>query len=147
MSTIPYATPQTVQSLSWSLCLDVSAGGVAGAGIGKIVQGTDDIHQCLLTLFATVPGEDPFRPTFGVDLTQFLDKPIAVATPAIVATISQAIAQWEPRIKVDSISAAYSPIQPSQLVISVTWEPALPLGQATAFSIGTQVTTWATGRN
>lgn len=145
MSTIPYATPQTVKSLSWSLCLDASAGGKSGAGVGKIVQAIDDIHQCLLILIGTLPGEDPFRPTFGVDLTQFLDRPIEVAAPAIVATVSQAIATWEPRIVVQSITAAYNDLVPAQLVISITWEAALPASQAAALSIGAQVTVWTTG--
>jgi phage baseplate assembly protein W len=109
------------------------------------VQGIDDIHQSLLILFGTIPGEDPFRPTFGVDLSQFLDKPITVATPAIVATISDAIALWEPRITVVSIESTYLQNQPAQLVIAITWQANLPNSQVSPASVGMQVTTWAVG--
>lgn len=144
MSTIPYATEQNITSLSWSLCLDSSAGGQSGAGIGKVVQGIADIHQCLKILFGTIPGQDPFRPTFGVDLTAFLDMPISVALPAIVATVTAAVKQWEPRLTLQSISAAYSQDNPGRLGVTVVWQPNTP-SAATSAIIGNQTTSFNVG--
>lgn len=144
-ATFPYATLGNISSSSWSLELDSTAGGGSGSGIGRVVEAFDDVHQCLKIIFATVPGEDPFRPTFGCDLTQFLDMPINAALPALVATVSKAIATWEPRITVESISAAPNISQPGQLIASITWKPNLGLINQPNAMIGAQTTTIPVG--
>lgn len=99
------ATLADITSASWSLMLDASTGGGTGSGIGRVVQGYDDIAQCVGIILATVPGEDPFRPTFGCDLTQYIDKPLQAAMPAIVGAVTQAIERWEPRVSVLGVVA------------------------------------------
>jgi uncharacterized protein len=141
VSSIPYATLTSIKSLSWSLALDSSVGGAPGAGIGQIVQAIEDIHQSLKILFGTIPGEDPFRPTFGVDLTQFLDKPVTIITPVVVSVVKKAIALWEPRIILVSVTPSYSQDEPSQLSVSLIWKPNLSSDQLA----GTQTTTILVG--
>jgi phage baseplate assembly protein W len=136
----PFATVDTIKSQSWSLALDSSVGNIVGNGIGQIVQGYDDIHQCIKIIFGTIPGQDPFRPTFGCDLTAFMDVPISVAIPAIVATVTDAITNWEPRITIDSIQAQYSLSVPGQLLINILWHPNLGQNGLNKTAIGQQST-------
>jgi len=126
-TTSPYATLTNIQSSSWELMLDSTAGGGAGSGLGNVCQALGDVHQTLQIIFSTIPGEDPFRPTFGCDLTQFLDRPLTAAIPAIVGAISAAIADWEPRISVTNIDVTASLEVIGQLAVAITWQPNLGL--------------------
>lgn len=144
MSTQPYATLQNIRSASWSLMLDSTAGGDPGSGIGRVVQGLDDIHQCLKIIFGTVPGEDPFRPTFGCDLTQFLDLPLPVAIPRVAAAVAAAIA-WEPRVTLESVVTQPNINVPGQLIVAITWRPNLGLINQPSAIIGSQTTTLTVG--
>jgi phage baseplate assembly protein W len=126
-TTFPYATLTNIQSSSWELMLDSTAGGGPGSGLGQVCQSYADVHQCLKILFSTIPGEDPFRPTFGCDLTQFLDRPLTAAIPAIIGAVSAAIADWEPRITLESVDVVASTTNIGQLAVSITWQPNLGL--------------------
>lgn len=145
MSTQPYATLTNIRSASWSAMLDSTAGGGSGSGIGRVVQGLDDVHQCLKIIFGTIPGEDPFRPTFGCDLTSFLDLPIPAAIPAIVAAVTQAITKWEPRIILESVAAQADLVNIGRLIVTVTWRPNLGLINQPSATIGSQTTTLTLG--
>jgi phage baseplate assembly protein W len=144
-STFPYATLANIQSSSWELMLDSTAGGGAGSGIGQVTQALADVHQTLKIIFSTIPGEDPFRPTFGCDLTTWLDKPITVAAPAVVAAVTAAIQAWEPRISVVSVTAALNPNVIGQLVVTIVWQPNLGLLSQPNTAIGTRTTIIAVG--
>jgi len=106
-----------ITSADWSLKLGT---------IGYVVQGIDDIDQCIAIILTTPKGSDPLRPTFGADLWQYIDNPINVAMPSIVREVSAAIAMWEPRVTVQSISVAPASDNSSQsgahLNASVTWQ-------------------------
>ncbi len=147
MSTFPYATLTNIKSSSWSLMLDSTAGGGAGSGIGQVVQALDDVHQCIKIIFSTIPGEDPFRPTFGCDLTSFLDKPINTVIPAIVATVTAEIATWEPRISVVSIDVTTSTQNPGKITVTINWKPNLGTINQESTTLGTmtQTTTFSIG--
>jgi uncharacterized protein len=106
-----------ITSADWSLKLGT---------IGAVVQGIDDINQCIAIILTTPPGSDPLRPTFGADLWRFIDNPISVAIPSIVREVSAAIAMWEPRVTLESVSVSSANDSSSQsgahLNIAVTWE-------------------------
>ncbi len=115
-------TLSQITSADWSLMLDSSSSSTSpGSGIGSVVQGLDDIDQCIRIICTTIPGEDPFRPTFGVDLLDLIDKPISVAAPAIVGELTVAIEKWEPRVKVVSISVSPVLNNLGQLLVTITW--------------------------
>lgn len=141
----PFATLANIQSSSWELMLDSTAGGGPGSGLGQVTQALADVHQCLKIIFATVPGEDPFRPTFGCDLSQYLDKPIPVAAPAIVAAVTSAIQAWEPRITLIGVAAAADPQNIGALLIVVNWQPDLGLVNQLNVAIGVQTTVISIG--
>lgn len=68
--------------------------------LGQIVTQLDDITQSLHLIATTPRGSVPLLPLFGSDIWQYLDQPIAQATPYVIRDLTLAIAQWEPRINV-----------------------------------------------
>jgi hypothetical protein len=115
-----------ITSASWSLMLDTESGGL-GSGIGSVVQGLDDINQCIAIIMTTIPGEDPFRPTFGCNIFSYIDKPTPFVEASIAGIVTNAIQTWEPRVKVLSISASQGgAANPGQVSVSVTWQLNLP---------------------
>lgn len=113
-----------ITSADWSLELDSTAGQGPGSGIGNVVQGVNDINQCLLIIITTPLGSDPLRPTFGCDLLSWIDKPITLAKPGLVAAIITAITTWEPRVTIVSVVINPGAIL-GQLVIALTWQVAV----------------------
>jgi phage baseplate assembly protein W len=136
---VPVDSLSAIGTANWSLALDSSAGGGRGSGIGKVVEGLSDINQSIQIILTTIPGEDPWRPTFGCDITRFIDKPIEVASAGISGVVTQAIAQYEPRVKVLAVSAQADPSQPGRLVVTVNWQPNLSTNQPSG-AIGIQKT-------
>jgi phage baseplate assembly protein W len=130
---IDAVTLADITSADWSLKLDA---------IGSVVQGIDDIDQCIAIILTTPQGSDPLRPTFGADLWQFIDNPISVAVPAIVRQVTAAITIWEPRVTLQSVSVApandNSPQSGAHLNISVTWQLKLagPSSQSRTTAVG-----------
>ena len=135
-----------IASADWSLMLD--AAGQPGSGIGNVVTGVDDVDQCIAIILTTPKGTDVLRPTFGTDLWKYIDAPINDAGPAVVREVTQSITQWEPRVKVLSVTAA--PLlgvtnQPEAHVeITVAWQ--LDLGGAASPAQSTAVTLTSAGR-
>jgi phage baseplate assembly protein W len=113
-------------SVDWSLELGV---------IGGVVQGINDIDQCIAIILTTPPGSDPLRPTFGADLWRYIDNPISVAIPSIVREVSAAIVTWEPRVALQSVSVTPASDGSSQseahLNVSIAWQLKLA-GQASS---------------
>jgi phage baseplate assembly protein W len=144
-TTFPYATLTNIQSSSWELMLDSTAGGGPGSGLGQVCQSLGDVHQTLQIIFSTIPGEDPFRPTFGCDLTQFLDRPLTAAIPAIIGAISAAITDWEPRITLESVDVVASTTNIGTLDVTINWKPDMGSSSSATTTIGTESTTISVG--
>lgn len=120
-------TLANITSADWSVKL---------GSIGDVVQGISDVDQCVAIILTTPKGSDPLRPTFGADLWRYIDNPIGLAIPAIVREVSAAIAMWEPRIVLQSVSVTPANDGSSQsgahLNVAITWQlrldgaPSLP---------------------
>lgn len=78
--------------------------GVSLAGSGNIVQGYDDINQCIDVILRTQKGTDPLRPFFGSNIYFYIDAPVNVAIPNIKREIIDALSLWEKRIEIVSIT-------------------------------------------
>jgi phage baseplate assembly protein W len=123
-------TLDDIQSADWSLMLDsslnsfqpsvISGQPEPGSGIGNVVQGVDDVNQCIGIILGTPKGSDPLRPTFACDLWQWIDAPVNVARPHLVREIVEAITKWEPRVRV--LSVVIGLVGLSQLSIAITWQ-------------------------
>lgn len=87
-----------IKSADWSLAV---------GAIGNVVEGIDDINQCIVTILSTKKGSDPFRPDFGSDVWEWIDRPLPVAVPNMKRAIFEAVGLWEPRVIVTSVEHAY----------------------------------------
>lgn len=92
------------------------------AGRADTVQGDDSIHQAILLLLSTRPGERVMRPEYGCDLGQFVFAPIDDTTAGLaIHYVSRAIERWEPRIKVLALDATPNPDDPTKLDLLVEY--------------------------
>jgi Bacteriophage baseplate protein W len=139
-------TLSDIKSADWSLMLDTS--GDPGSGLGGVVMGVDDVDQCIAIILTTPKGTDVLRPTFGTDIWKYIDAPITEAGPAVVREVTQSITQWEPRVKVLTVTT--TPLlnvaaQPGAHVeITVAWQ--LNLGTAPSPAQNTTVTVASAGQ-
>jgi phage baseplate assembly protein W len=139
-------TLSDIKSADWSLMLDSLR--QPGSGIGKVVKGVDDVDQCIAIILTTPKGTDVLRPTFGTDLWKYIDAPIGQVGPAVVREVTQSITQWEPRVKVLSVTT--TPLsgivtQPGAHVeITVVWQ--LNLGGAPSPAQNTTIALASTGQ-
>jgi phage baseplate assembly protein W len=65
-----------------------------------VVEGAEDIAQCVYAIITTVKGSDPLRADFGSDVYRYIDRPESEARPLIAYAVSEALRRWEQRIVV-----------------------------------------------
>lgn len=64
------------------------------------------IKQAIISLLLTERGERLFQPELGAGLRRFLFEPLDYATAALIqSTIRDVLAQYEPRIRIQSLTA------------------------------------------
>jgi len=100
-------TLNEIKSVDWQFKLNE---------IGSIVEGIDDIDQCIKIILMTRKGSDPHRPEFGSDIWQYIDYPVNEAIPNIIRESFDAIALWEPRVQINAITAE---INESQIKLQI----------------------------
>lgn len=88
-------TLNDITSTDWSLSLETP---------DKVVQGLDDIRQCIYLILVTVRGQDPLRPLFGCGVLEKLDRPVNETIPEMIRDILEAVALWEPRVEILEIT-------------------------------------------
>jgi len=71
--------------------------------IGEVVEGIEDLRQRIKIVLETPKGFDPHRPEFGSDIWQWLDKPLNIAKPNVIAEAYEAIERWIPDFKPSQI--------------------------------------------
>ncbi len=125
MGTVPAIPIQPAPaSADWSSA--VGANPTDASTLGKVVQGIDDVSQCLGIIIMTPRGSDILRPTFGCNLFSYIDKPINRALPHIVREITAQITLWEPRVTLISVTAAPvldgSSQTGAKLLVTVTYQ-------------------------
>lgn len=104
------ATLQQILSPVWSYGL---------SGGGAVAEGLAAIRQCIDIIIRTTPGTDPMRPEFGSNVYKYQDYPADVAIPNIKKAILEAIALWERRVVVTSITHT---LDVSRLYLNVTYK-------------------------
>jgi phage baseplate assembly protein W len=101
----------------WQDPFTVSDGRVATSG------GTVHIDQSIRIILGTAPGERVMRPDFGCrihDLVFAANDPATAA--AASSAVHDALAVWEPRIDVLSVTARDDTAQPTLLLIDIAYE-------------------------
>lgn len=108
------ASFKDVTSIDWSSKL---------GGFGQVVEGLDDIRQCIFIILQTQKGSVPHRLDFGCDLWRYIDLPVPAAKPQIIREVTQALSRWEPRAALQSVELEPSSEKAAHYILTVTWSP------------------------
>lgn len=88
---------------------------------GSIVEGVEDIQQCLAIILSTIKGSVPHRLDFGTEIYKYIDLPPQVAIPYLAYEVTSSLEKWEPRAIVDDVDI--QPIESHHYSIKVSWHP------------------------
>jgi phage baseplate assembly protein W len=98
---------------------------VSAADLGRIrlnePEAVNAVLQNIALVLATPKGSVPMYRDFGLP-QDFLDKPAPVAKARMIASVREAVEEWEPRATVRSISFEESPQEPGKLMPRVEVE-------------------------
>jgi phage baseplate assembly protein W len=69
-----------------------------------LTNGPEDLDRSIRVVLATAPGERVMRPQFGCAIWDLVFEPVNANTiGAMEGAVQDALAQWEPRIEVESV--------------------------------------------
>lgn len=78
--------------------------GVDQRGGIALSSGPGDVDKAIRVILLTAPGERVMRPQFGCRIWDLLFEPVNANTMGLMAAaVRDALAQWEPRIEVESV--------------------------------------------
>ena len=114
--------PFTPRSKHWQLApLELLSSGGASTVSSDVVQGFDDIEQCIFNILSTRKGTDVTRPDFGSNHFDYIDAPEDIFVPNAVREVVLAIQTWEKRAVIDKV--VFSGNAP-EITMSVHWHAA-----------------------
>jgi phage baseplate assembly protein W len=79
-----------IQSTEWGLDID---------NLGEVVQGLDDIKQCVFIILTTQKRTDTLREDFGCGAYDYVDMPTNVSIPNMKKSIVDCLVKYENRIE------------------------------------------------
>lgn len=89
------------------------------ATTGKAIAGIDHLRQSVRDILSTPLGSRVLRREYGSQLPQLVDAPLNRSTLMdIYAATADALARWEPRLRVTKVSAAIP--APGVITVDVT---------------------------
>lgn len=69
-----------------------------------------NVRECMCTILRTRSGERVELPSYGCGLDRYLYEPNNVATLRLISEdVQNALTRWEPRIRVDNVTATVNP--------------------------------------
>jgi uncharacterized protein len=78
--------------------------GVDHRGTIALTWGAEDLNCSIRVVLATAPSERVMRPEFGCKIWDLLFEPVNANTIGRMAqAVREALAQWEPRVEVESV--------------------------------------------
>jgi phage baseplate assembly protein W len=84
--------------------------------------GEQNVRESIRIILMTEPRERIALPDFGGGLGQFLFEPNTVAVRrSVQERIQTAIAQWEPRVRVEDVDVQGDPVDPSAATATITY--------------------------
>lgn len=90
------------------------------AETGESLTGLDHIKQSIGKILNTPIGSCIQRRTFGSELPFMIDQPLTEANRArVVASVAEAIAQWEPRVTVQALYLTQPTDSPGALQVEL----------------------------
>ena len=91
-------------------------------GAIRLTDGAADIDAAMAVVLATAPGERVMRPEFGCRIWDLLFEPVTANLLGLMAqAVRDALAQWEPRIQVESVDPIADPHDSALVSISISY--------------------------
>jgi hypothetical protein len=103
------------RGISWPMHVD-HTGSIA------LTQGATDLDRSIRVVLSTAPNERVMRPRFGCRIWEMLFEPVTPTLYAeIQAAVFDALAQWEPRVTVQSVDVIQDDADHALVRISVNY--------------------------
>ena len=126
----------------------MNSGRLLGKGIGfpprvgtdgRVVwsEGEMNVREAIKIILLTEQRERLRLPSFGGGLKRFLFEPNTVTTRSLMQDrINRELAQWEPRIAVESVDVEEDPTDPQSAIVSITYRlVSTQVREQTSFSV------------
>lgn len=85
-------------------------------------EGHENIRESIRVILSTEPGERLMLPEFGGGLRRFLFEPNAASTRRLIEErVTRALAMWEPRIRVEAVTAEEDPADARVVHVTVQY--------------------------
>ncbi len=82
-----------------------------------------DVEEAIMMILLTSKGQRVMRPEFGCRIHELVFAPNDATTEGLAADyVEEALAMWEPRIQVLSVTAGSDPGQPARLLVEIEYE-------------------------
>ena len=86
-------------------------------------EGEANVREAIRIILMTEQNERLRLPEFGGSLTRFLFEPNTVTTRHLIQDrITTVLADWEPRIRVESVTVELDPADPQAAIASITYK-------------------------
>ena len=96
--------------------------GVDHRGAIRLTNGAADLDSSLRLVLITAPGERVMRPDFGCKIHDLVFEPVNANTLGLMAeAVRQALAQWEPRVFVESVEPVPDANDPALVRIHIAY--------------------------
>jgi Bacteriophage baseplate protein W len=101
----------------WSFPVALTPGGSV-----RLVGGAEEIEAAVRMILTTAPGERVMRPDFGCAMWEQVFAPVNPNTLGLIEqSVREALARWEPRITLDSVTATPDPSNDAVVRIHVEY--------------------------
>ena len=88
------------------------------ASTGRSISGDEHLRQSIADILSTRKGTRLMRPEYGSRIPGYVDQPLSRSTIVdIVAETAQALALWEPRIRVNKVTPSQG--EPGGLILDI----------------------------
>lgn len=100
----------------------VADGGIGGSSraTGRPLGGLDHVRQSIRDILTTPKGSRVLVRNYGSDLPALIDRPLGAALAAdVAAETADALARWEPRIRIDRVRLVAADAATGRLEIAI----------------------------
>jgi phage baseplate assembly protein W len=88
----------------------------------RLTEGVPDLDRSIRLVLMTAPGERVMRPAFGCRIWEMLFEPVTANLLGLIeVAVRDALAQWEPRIRVEDVRPEPDPDESSLIRITITY--------------------------